>query len=168
IDVRHIEDAEAARTHRGVKVFATQLHIEHIVATVLICRADLASTGDKFLVVVRVRKLLEVAACDNRRLRARSNGNGRKPSTAVGHIDVLAHEVEEVRSLYQQLRHPCIVVAGSGYVAVGASLGFPSAYSVRNIGAERFAAEAGRGNGLLLVINPVAVAVLRTHNDGAG
>src|SRR6202041_1889648 len=52
-------------------------------------------------------------------------------------------------------------------MAVGASLGLPSAHRVWNKGAEGLPAETFRRNCLLLVIDPIAVVVLRTHKHGA-
>ena len=64
----------------------------------------------------------------------------------------LAHEVHQVGAQQQQLRHPCIVISASRYVAIGAAFGFLSPDRMRNKRAEGLSAEALRRNGLLLVI----------------
>ena len=68
----------------------------------------------------------------------------------------------------QELGHPGVVVVGGGDVAIAALLGFFGANGVRNECAEGLAGETRCGNGLLRVVEPVAVGVLRTDEDGAG
>ena len=68
----------------------------------------------------------------------------------------------------KELGHPGVVVVGGGDVAIAALLGFFGANRVRNERAERLAGKAGCGNGLLRVVEPVAVRILRTDEDGAG
>ena len=55
-----------------------------------------------------------------------------------------------------------------GDVAIGAVLGFARAHGVRHEGAERLAAEAFGGNGLLRVVEPLAIRILRADQNGAG
>src|ERR1035438_8473352 len=53
-------------------------------------------------------------------------------------------------------------------MTVGAALGFFGAHRVRDEGAESLPAEAFRRNSLLLIVDPIAVVVLGTHQHGAG
>ena len=168
VDVSDIEDAEAAFAHGGVEVFAALLHVKHVFAFMLIAGLDEATAFDELLEVGRVGEALQVAALDSGRLRAFRDGYGGEAGFAVGHIDVLAHVVEEVGALDEELRHPGVVITLRGDVAVGALLGFLAAHGVRDVGAEGLAGEAGGRDGLLGLVNPVAVRVLRTDDDGAG
>src|ERR1035438_3872262 len=52
-------------------------------------------------------------------------------------------------------------------MTVRASLGFFSTHGVRDESAEGLPAETLRGNRLLLIIDPIAVVVLGTHEHGA-
>ena len=90
-----------------------------------------------------------------------------KALRALGHVDVAAHEVHEIRALHQQLRHPGVVVALARDVTIGARLGFRGAHRVRIVRAEAEAAEAFRRDGLLHVIEPVAIGVLRADHHRA-
>src|SRR5208282_1912280 len=71
-------------------------------------------------------------------------------------------------ALEKELGHPGIVVVRRGNVTVAALPGFFRANRVRDESAEGLAGEAFGGNGLLRVIEPLAIGVLRTYEDGAG
>src|SRR5271170_1153811 len=125
------------------------------------------AAGDELSVVVWIRELLEVAAGDYRRLCACCDRDSGKAVLAVRDIDVLAHEVQEIRSLYEQLRHPGIIVACCGDVTVRAALCLTSANSMWNVGTESLPAETGRRHSLLCLVDPVAIRILRTDYYGA-
>ena len=168
VHVGDVEDAEAARAHGGVEVLAAQLHVLHVAAAVRIGGLEFPALLDEARVVAGIGEVLEIAAYYCGRLGTLSDGHGGEALAAVGDVDVLAHEVEEVAALYEQLRHPGVVVAVARDVAVGAAFGLSSANGVRDVGAEGLAAEARRGDGLLLLIEPVAVRVLRADDNCAG
>ena len=52
-------------------------------------------------------------------------------------------------------------------MAIGACLGFSRAHGVRNERAERLAGKAFGGDGLLRVVEPLAIRVLRTDQNRA-
>ena len=87
---------------------------------------------------------------------------------STGDIDVAAHEVHEARTLDQYMRHPGIVISLRGDMAIGTAPRLFCADRVGHEGAEGLSAEAFRGDRLLLVVEPIAVRVLRAHQDGAG
>jgi hypothetical protein len=123
---------------------------------------------DVLLVVVGISNLLEVAADHRGRFVMLGYRHCFIAFVASGYENVSSHEVHEVRALEQQLRHPCVVVVGARDVAVGAALGFFPSHRVRDERAEGLSAESFRGNGLLLIVEPVAVIVLRTDQHRAG
>ena len=86
---------------------------------------------------------------------------------ACCYINVAAHKVHEVGALKQQLRHPGIVIIGGGNVTITALFGFARANSVRNERAECLAGKTRRGNGLLLIIEPLTIRILRTDQHRA-
>ena len=90
-----------------------------------------------------------------------------KTLRSLGHVHVAAHEVHQIGALHQQLRHPGVVIAFARNVTIGAHLGFGRAHRVRIVRAEAEAAEPLRRDGLLHVINPVAIGVLRAHHHRA-
>jgi len=104
--------------------------------------------------------IFEVAADHCGWLVMLSHGDGLIAPVAAGYENVSPHKVHEVRSLKKELRHPGIVVIGTRDMAVGAALGFLPTHSMRDERAEGLSAEAFRGNGLLLVVEPVAVIIL--------
>src|SRR6185437_2294444 len=53
-------------------------------------------------------------------------------------------------------------------VAINTLFGFLGADSMRHVGTERLAAESRRGDGLLLVIKPIALAILGADDNGTG
>src|SRR4051812_3862786 len=85
----------------------------------------------------------------------------------IRNINILTHVVEEIRSLKQQLRHPSIVIFFSRDVAVSTLLSLFAAHGVRNVWAEGLSAKAFTGDGLLSVVEPIAILVLRTDYHGA-
>ena len=102
VDVGYVEDAEAALAHGGVEVFAAELEVEDAAAggwsyAVLEGAACLGYVA----VVARVGELLQVAAEDGGGLGALGDGDCREAAVAVGDVDVLAHEVEEVGALHE-------------------------------------------------------------------
>ena len=113
------------------------------------------------LVIVGIGHALQVAADDGFRLVVLGRGHGLEALVAVGDVNVAAHVVEQVRALEQQHGHPGVVVALRRDVAIGAVLGFVRAHRVRHVGAERLPAEAFGRNGLLRVVEPVAILILR-------
>src|SRR5215471_11608398 len=52
-------------------------------------------------------------------------------------------------------------------MTISALLGLSRPHRVRIVGTEREAAEAGRRNSLLLIVQPVAICILRTDYYGA-
>ena len=82
-------------------------------------------------------------------------------------VDVAAEEVDEVRPLQQDLRHPGVVVPGLRHVAVDARLGLLPTHGVREVRVEGLAAVPLAGDGLLLRVDPLAVQVLRAHQHRA-
>src|SRR4029077_537215 len=78
-----------------------------------------------------------------------------------------AHEIQQVRALKQNLRHPCVIVVAIRDVAVVAAFRFLSANRVWHECAERSAAQTFGGDRLLRVINPVAILILRADENRA-
>ncbi len=112
--------------------------------------------------------LLQVAANHGWWLVVFGDGHGLVAAFACGHVNVAAHEVQEIRALQEQLRHPGIVVVRAETWQSVQPLVSLRAHGVRHEGAEGLSAEAFGGNRLLLVVEPVAVVVLRTHQHRAG
>ena len=129
---------------------------------------ELAVSCEMLLVIVGIRDLLKVAANHRRRFVMLGHGHRFVAALSRGHKNIAAHEVHEVRALQQQLRHPGVVVVGARDVAIGAAFGFFGAHGVRHEGAEGLSAETFGGDRLLLVVEPVAIGVLRTDQHGAG
>ena len=165
--VCHIEHPEAAFAHGRIQILTTQLNVQHVLAFMLYRMLDQPPTIHKLLVVRWVRQLLEVASSNHGRLRARRYWHRLEPILPGPHIDVLAHEVQEVRSLHQQLRHPCVVVTVLRHVAIRAALGLLAPHRMRNIRTECLAAEPWSRNRLLRLVDPIPVRVLRTHHNRA-
>src|ERR1051326_4403355 len=86
---------------------------------------------------------------------------------AFADILVAPEEIHEIGAFEQHLRHPRVVIILLRDMAVGAGFGLASAYRVGVVRIERLAAVALRRDGLLLVIDPLAVGILRTDYDGA-
>src|SRR4029077_16060612 len=96
------------------------------------------------------------------------NGDSLKAAFAGSNKHIAPHEIHEVRALQQKLRHPGIVVLRPRYMTVRASLGFLPAHGMRHECRKGLSAEALGRNRLLLVVEPVALAVLRANLHGAG
>src|SRR5712672_663282 len=122
---------------------------------------------DVFLIVVWISHLLEVAADHRRRLVMLSHSDGLIALATRGYENIAAHEIHEVRTLEEQLRHPCIVVVSTRDMAIRAAFGFFPSYRVRDKRAECLSTEPFRGDGLLLIVEPVAIIVLRTNHHRA-
>ena len=96
-----------------------------------------------------------------------SNGDGCETFLAGGDINVASHEVHKVGAFEEKLGHPGVVVVLRGNVAIAALFGFLGAHRVGNEGGEGLAGEARGRNGLLGVVEPIAIGVLRTDEHGA-
>src|SRR5712675_1168341 len=127
-----------------------------------------AMPGEKLFVVGRVSDSVEVASVNGFGLIMLGDSNGLEAILSGRDIDIAAHEVHEIRALKQKLSHPRIVVVRCGNVAVRALLRLCSADGVRNEGAVSLAGKTGRRNGLLRVIEPLPVGVLRADQNRAG
>src|SRR6266700_601061 len=114
---------------------------------------------DVLLVVVGISDLLKVAADHGGRLVMLSHRDRFVTVVTSGDEYVPSHEVHEVRALEKQLRHPGIVVVGTRDVAIRATFCFFSAHRMRDKRTEGLSAEAFRRNGLLLIVEPVAVII---------
>ncbi len=126
-----------------------------------------AASRDVLFVIVRIRHALQVAAEDGLGLIVFGGDDGLKTFRAVRDVHVAAHVVDEVSALQQEHGHPGVVVARRGDVAIGATLRLSRAHRVRHERRKRFAAEAFGRDGLLRVVEPFAVRILRTDQNGA-
>src|ERR1700735_662812 len=167
INVRDVVHPEAAFAERGIEIFAAQLQIQNV-AEVVVGLLQLAAARYVPLKILRVSDALQIAADDRGRLIVFGDDHSVESLRAIGDINVAAHEVQQVRALQQHLRHPGVVVVAIGNVAIVAGLGLLGAHSVRNKSAERSAAETFGGNGLLHVVEPIAILILRADQDRAG
>src|SRR5215469_4600610 len=165
VDVGNVVDAKTAFAGGCVGIFAAGLHVEYV-AFVAGGRGELAIVRDKILEVVGIRDALQVAAVDGFRFVVLGDGDGFEAFVAGCDIDVPADEVHKIRTLEQQLRHPGVVVVCGGNVTVGTLLGFASTNGVRYKGAEGLTGKPFGGNGLLLVVEPFAVRILRADQHG--
>ena len=120
------------------------------------------------LVIVRIGDSLQIAADDGFGLVVFSHRDGFEALLARGHINVTAQEIHEVCALQEELSHPSVVVVLCGDVAIGTLLGFRGAHGVRNKCAEGLAAQSFSRNGLLRVVKPFAIGVLRADENRAG
>ena len=93
--------------------------------------------------------------------------DGLETMVALGHVHVAPHEVDEVGSLQEHLRHPGVVAAVGRQMAVRASLRFALANTVREVWIESLSAQPLGGNRLLLRIEPFALRALRGNQHGA-
>ena len=167
VNVGDVKNAEAAFALCDIGVFSARLNIENG-ARMFVGGGEFAAVRDEFLVVAGIGDALQVAAVDGVGLIMFSDGHGFQPVVSGRHIDVAAHEIHEVGALEQELGQPGVVVVGGGNVAIAALLGFLCANRVRNEGAEGLAGKSRRGDGLLLVVQPFTVRILRTDQHGAG
>ena len=62
-----------------------------------------AAARDVLLIIVRVRHALQIAADDRGRLIVLGDGHGVKSLRPVGHVNVTAHEIQQIRALQQSL-----------------------------------------------------------------
>ena len=167
VDIGDVVDAQAAGSIGGVGVFAAGLNIENI-AGMIGYGGKLAMAADKFLEIVGIGDALEVAAVNRFGLIVFGDGDGFESAFAGGDVNVAAHEIHEIGALEQELGHPGVVVVGGGDVAVAALFGFFAAHGVRNESAVGLAGKTFGGDGLLRVVEPFAIGVLRTDQHGAG
>lgn len=103
---------------------------------------DFAIAGEMLGVLVGKRHLVEAAADDGLWLFSLGHGDRLETGIHLGDVDEAAEEVDEVRALQQQLRHPGVVVVAAGEVAVGAGLRFPLAHAMRKMRIKRLPAVA--------------------------
>ena len=163
IEIRDVEDAQSTLAHGGVKILAARLQIENLCSRVMVRFFQHAPAVDMLFVVIRIRNLLEIASDHCGRFVVFGNGHGFVSLVASGDKNVASHEIHEVRALQQQLRHPGVVVVGARNVTIRAPLGLFSTHRMGNECTESLSTEAFGRNGLLLVVEPVAIAILRTH-----
>src|ERR1019366_5509105 len=90
------------------------------------------------------------------------------PSFAVRDVDVTAHEVHEAGPLNQDMRQPGIVITAARHMAIGAAASFFCSHGMRNERTESLSTESFGGDGLLLIVAPVAIRILRTDENGTG
>src|SRR4029077_5416129 len=109
IYVGHIVDSEPALAGRGVQIFAAKLSIEDIPG-VMVSLLELAASAQMPAVVVRVGEPLKIASDDCRRFVVFGDCHSIEPLRAGCDINVAAHEIQQVRALKYNLRHPGIVV----------------------------------------------------------
>ena len=159
VDVGDVEGAESVLAHGGVQIFPAKLHVEHV-ARMMLTFVDLTPVLHYFVVIVGIDDLLQVAAIDRRRIVMLGDGDGFKSLGPFSDVDVAAQRVDQVGALHQQLRHPRVVIALGRNMTTGACFGFLRSDGVRIVGAEGESAETFGGNGLLLVIDPIAISVL--------
>src|SRR5437868_13411693 len=172
VDLGNVINAESTPTQCRVGVFAAQLDVEHLFSAklcadrVLIC-FELPLVFLESLVIAGIGKFMEVAAIDRGRFFVLGNGYSIEALFAGRYVDVSSHEVEEIRSLNQDLRHPRVVIFFLRDVTVGTFFRFFRADGMRHIRAEGLATKALGGDGLLLVVKPVALRILRADDHGA-
>src|SRR6476646_6673225 len=167
VDIGDIVDAEASGTGCGVGVFAASLNVEDI-TLVAVTGCECAVMLDELFVVGGVSDALEIAAVNGFRFVVLGDGDGFEAFSARRDVNVASHKIHEVCALQEELGHPGVVVVGGGDVAIAALLRFGGANGVRNERAEGLPGETGSGDGLLRVVEPVAIRILRTNEDGAG
>src|SRR6266851_275292 len=90
------------------------------------------------------------------------------PAFASRQVDIAAFKVHESGAQQHRLSQPGIIVALCGHVTIGTGAGFFRSHSVRDERTECLPAEAFGGNGLLLVVTPTAVRVLRANQYRTG
>ena len=151
----------------SVRIFSTSLDVEDIPFVRSDC-VKLTIVCDKTLEVIGIGDTLKIAAENGFRFVVLSDSDSFKTLVARGDVNVAAEEIHEVGALEEQLRHPSIVVVGGGDMAVAALFGFSGADGVRNEGTESLAGKTFRGDGLLLIVKPIAIGVLRADEYGAG
>src|SRR5579871_6021244 len=122
----------------------------------------------EFREVAGVGDFLKVAAEDGGRVVMLGYGDGVESFGAFGDVDVAAHHVHEIGALHEELGHPGVVVAGGGKVAAGAGFGFFGADGVRIVGTETETGKSFGGDGLLHVVEPIAIGILRADDYSAG
>ena len=86
---------------------------------------------------------------------------------AGGHVGEASDEVDEVRPLQQELRHPGVVVVILGGVTAAAALRLATAHRVRHVRIEGLAAVAGRGDRRLLDVDALPLRVGRADHQSA-
>ena len=118
IDVGDIVDLDAFLALGGVEILAAQLQAEHV-AAVFVGFGEFARLLEA-REVLRVGKLLQVAADYGLRLVVLGDGDGLEAVAALADVGVAAQEIDEVRALQQQLRHPGVVIVFARDVAIRA------------------------------------------------
>ena len=159
--------------------------VADVFARMLVGVPEDAAGLDVLAVIVGIGQGVQAAADDGLGLFPLGHLHGIQTAIAGGHPAIAADEVDEVRALHQELGHDGVVVFVLRYMAVAAHLGLEgagprelrrprgnalgqsAADGVRHVGAEGDAAEPLAGDGLLLHVNRLAVAVVGTDVDRA-
>ena len=115
-----------------------------------------------------VGHLVQTAADHRLRLFAFGHRDRLETMVALGHVDVATHEVDEVGSLQEHLRHPSVVAAVGGQMAIRTSLRFALANAVREVWIESLPAQPLGGSRLLLRVEPFALRAPRGNQHRAG
>ena len=124
VDLRDVEDPEAALAVGDVQILAARLHAKRVRRPVMDRRRQPPPAALVGGVALRVRELcrsLPITACGSS---SSVTATASTPPWPVATYDEAADEVHEVGAEQQQLRHHRVVVAVGRDVAVGAGLGF--------------------------------------------
>ena len=165
----------------GIEVLAAILHLQdlmrferpaqalrNIETRMLVRVLEFSPVLHVLFVVFGECDLVQRAADDSLRLLALGDDRRVDAVLAAGHPGVPAHEVQVVRPVHEQLRHPGVVVVVARDVAVGALLrSVLAADGVRHVGAEGDAGHALGRDGLLLHVDRFAVVVVGADVDRA-
>ena len=168
INVRHVEDLEPIRPVRRVEVFAAQREIENLLRMMMMRLLQHALLLlDVLLEIVRVSQPMQVAAQRRLRLLLLRPDHRFQPTLARADIGMATEEIHRPGTESEQLRHPRIVVIVLRRVTIRAVFRRAfAARSVREVRVERLAAVTLGAHRLLLRIDPLAIAILRTDNHG--
>ena len=161
VDVRDVENFEAARAVRGVEIFAAQDEILNVLPAVFVGFGQLGVGGEVLLIICRVSDAMQMAADHSLRLLLFCPDDSVKAFAPFAHIRVTAEEIHRPGAEAEELRHPGVVVVRLREMAIGAILRRAhTARGVREMRIESLPAVAFGRNRLRLRVNPLAILIL--------
>src|SRR5215471_2212312 len=113
-----------------------------------------------FRVSLGVSELMQVASNNGLRLIVLRYGHGLQTVAALPNICVASYEIDKVRPLQKQLRHPRIVIVFSRNMTISTSLRLPGPNGMGIMRIECLAVIAFGRTRLLLMIDPFTVRIL--------
>ncbi len=123
VDIGHIKDFESVGAAGGVEVFAPQGHIENLPGVMRVRLLQLPGFEQVLFIIVRVGKLMQMAANGGLGLILFGPYHCVKTIFARTDIGIAPKEIHGAGAETEQLRHNGVVVIVFGEMAIGACFG---------------------------------------------